>query len=99
LEIKRKDSTMKYLLFSLVFTGMMLGESSASKPEPQTLSAELRAKFWRAVAEQQSAKAAFERAVENAKATQEALRKACGGSAIVMNESGEPACEAAAAKQ
>ncbi len=90
---------MKYLLVFLVFAATMLCESPAPKPEPQTLTAELRAKFWRAIAEQQSTKAAFERAVENAKATQEALRKACGGSAVVMNDSGEPACEAAVAKQ
>ena len=85
---------MKYLLFFLFcFTALPADRSQvAASEQSHPVDVELRAKFWRAMAEQQSAKAIFDKAVENVREAQEAMRKACGDYKLIVDQTGEPAC-------
>jgi hypothetical protein len=87
---------MKYLLFFLFCVNALPADKPhvTASEQPHSVDVELRAKFWRAMAEQQSAKAIFDKAVDNLREAQEAMRKACGDSKLIVDQTGEPACEA-----
>lgn len=84
----------KLLILFIVGLPVIAADSNSPAAAPRQISAELRAKFWRVIAEQESAKAAADRAVQSAKAVEAEMRQECGDLQVVMNASGEPACAA-----
>ena len=64
-------------------------------PKPPQIAAEIRARFWRAQAEDISAAARAKQAQEATKAVQEEMQKECGDKFVLaLDAAGEPSCQA-----
>ena len=88
----------------LTFATIMLAAIAFAADEPKlapkaavpTISAELRANFWRKQAESSAANNAAQKAKDAADAAVAEMRKACGTSSLELDATtGEPVCKAA----
>lgn len=76
-------------VLALTLAGMAWGETPAPPPK---VSADLRAKFWRAIAQNEAAQAQVLKATALRQSVEAELRAACAGAQLVSDENGEPAC-------
>lgn len=85
------DITMRRRLIAVIFCAGWLVMLAADAPKQIT--AEQRAKFWRAQAEYIAAQAQVQKAQATLSAIQAEMVKACGDQQLVADEQGEPACK------
>ncbi len=79
------------LVGALVIVLAILAQEKASAP---TISAELRAKFWRAQADNESAQSRAKAALATVQAVIAELQKTCGERhQVALGQDGEPACQ------
>ncbi len=93
----------KLLLFTLTTLPCLIGQDGparqADAKAPQ-ITAELRARFWRAVVEQNVAEEQARKAKDNLGTIRAELEKTCGNGFVVgPNETGEPICLLKSAKR
>ena len=90
-------------MIKLTFATIMLAAVALAADEPKpapkaavpTISAELRANFWRRQAESSAANNAAQKAKDAADASVAEMRKACGTSSLELDATtGEPVCKA-----
>ena len=87
------------LTFTTIILAAIAFAADEPKPAPKaavpTISAELRANFWRRQAESSAANIAAQKAKEAADAAVAEMRKACGTSSLELDATtGEPVCKA-----
>lgn len=84
---------MKYYLAVAAAAVAFAADSPKAEPtKPPVISAELRAKLWRAVAENASAQATAEKAKQRLDATLAEVKNACGEFSLISDKDGEPIC-------
>ena len=87
------------LTFTTIILAAIAFAADEPKPAPKaavpTISAELRANFWRKQAESSAANNAAQKAKDAADAAVAEMRKACGTSSLELDATtGEPVCKA-----
>ena len=81
--------------FDFMHLIMFAALALAAAESPTTkISAEQRAKFWRAQAEAIAAQAQYQSAKSALDAVQAELQKACGDGVLALDQAGEPSCKA-----